>query len=93
MGGMDDLGFPMWYMTAFYLIIVAISILPLLYLYRFAHRMQLALRFEDQIILSESFNYLKLHYAYIGICIAIICIAYALGTIGMVVWGASAGGF
>jgi uncharacterized protein DUF5362 len=67
--------------TAFFLIIALICAVvyffPCLYLFRFATKMQLALRNNDQNILTNSFGNLKSFYRFIGI-LAIIGLSFFL---------------
>jgi len=71
-------GFSTTFISVFYLIIIAIMFLPVLYLYRFASKMQVALANDDQIVLNESFMNLKSHYKFYGIFMAIVMGFYLL---------------
>lgn len=60
--------------TVFYLIIALIYFFPVLYLYRFSHKLKNALNSSDNTYLTEAFSNLKSHYKYIGIfAIVMIC--------------------
>lgn len=54
---------------------------PYLYLYRFAARMQKALRDNNQTILNNSFKNIKACFHYVGIVTIVILSIYALGII------------
>ena len=63
--------------TVIYLIFAAIYVFPVLYLYRFASNMKIALRTDNQEALSSSFENLKSHYKFIGIFMMITLGFYA----------------
>ncbi|MFT7588091.1 MAG: hypothetical protein ACI959_000297 [Limisphaerales bacterium] len=64
-----------------YILIALLYFFPILYLYRFASKMQRALDGNDQTFLLESFESLKSHYKFIGILAAIFMAFYALAFI------------
>ena len=72
------MGFPPMLFTGIYLIAAIISFFPIYYLYKFASNMQLALKRDDHMALTESFRNLKAHYKFYGILIAIFLGFYAL---------------
>ena len=72
--GMMDTGF----FTAYFIVMALISIIPVLYLYRFATKIKLALESDNQDVLSEGFRNLKSYYKFIGIIMAIIMGLYAI---------------
>jgi len=61
-----------------YLVMAGIMFFPILYLYRFASNMQVALRNNDETALTDSFRYLKSHYKFYGMFMAITLGFYAL---------------
>ncbi len=65
------------FITVFYLVIAGIYVFPVLYLYRFASYMKLALRQDNQEALTSSFENLKSHYKFIGILMLITLGLYA----------------
>lgn len=71
-------GFSNSFFSIFYLIIAAINIIPIFYLFRFATNTKKALRSDNQIILSEAFENLKSHYKFIGILAALFIGFYVL---------------
>ncbi len=65
-------------MLIFYILIAILYFLPCLYLYRFAGRMQEALRVNDQGLLNSSFENLKSCFKFIGILTVVLVSIYAL---------------
>lgn len=78
-------GFPMWIMSAFYILIGILYIMPMLYLYRFATKVQLALIRDDQIELTSSFENLKSLFKFVGIATIIFLGLYAIIIIGTII--------
>lgn len=76
------------FLGAFYLVFALLYFFPILYLYRFASKMKIALANDDQTFLQDSFQNLKSHYVFIGILMAIILAFYVV----MIVVGIVAGG-
>jgi len=74
-------------LTIIYLLLALLYFFPCLYLFKFASKMQVALRNNDQQQLGESFRNLKSCYRYLGILMIIILGFYALA---IVVGGLSA---
>jgi len=67
-----------------YFVFALITLIPLLYLYKFAKKMKTALRIDDQFSLTDSFKNLKSFYKFYGIYIAIIIGLYGtMFTIGI----------
>ncbi|MBT8233751.1 MAG: hypothetical protein HKO66_12635 [Saprospiraceae bacterium] len=64
------------FFTVFYILLAALYIMPVLFLYRYASNMKVALENNNQQFLSDSFRNLKSHYKYIGILMAILLILY-----------------
>jgi hypothetical protein len=60
------------------LIILALAVIPYVYLYRFAVKMQVALRNNDQANLTASFANLKSCYKYVGIFTIVILSLYLI---------------
>ncbi len=61
-----------------YFLVALIYLLPLLYLFRFASKMQLALRTEDNMEMEGAFANIKAHYRFIGILTIILLALYGL---------------
>ena len=59
-------------------LILALAIIPYIYLYRFAVKMQVALRNNDQANLTASFANLKSCYKYVGIFTIVILSLYLI---------------
>ncbi|MDZ4748788.1 MAG: DUF5362 family protein [Saprospiraceae bacterium] len=66
-------------LTILYLIIAVVYLMPCLYLYRFAEKMQLALASTDQTFLTSSFSNLKSLFKFTGILMIIMLCLYGLG--------------
>ena len=73
--------------TVIYLIIAIVYFFPVYFLHRFAVKMKLALRGQNQEALNESLRFLKSHYQYIGIMaiimIAIYVIVFGIAAVSM----------
>ncbi|MEO1711741.1 MAG: hypothetical protein AAFU60_00190 [Bacteroidota bacterium] len=82
--------FPPFLFSVIYLIFAAIAFFPVLYLYRFANNMQIALQRGDQNVLNSSFENLKAHYKFYGITLAIVLGFYALMLVLSIIGGAAA---
>jgi len=78
------------FVTILYILIALLYFFPCLYLFRFATKMQLAIRNNDQEQLNNSFKNLKSWFRYIGILTIILMSLYALALIFIVI-GAAAG--
>ncbi len=63
--------FPSFLFTVIYLIIALIYFFPVYYLYQFTSKMKTAIKTENGRLMDEAFGYLKAHYKFIGIIIAI----------------------
>lgn len=70
-----------------YILLALIYFFPLLYLYRFATKMKVAIHNGNQLALDESFQNLKSCFKFMGIFTLVILIFYAL----MLVFGIGAG--
>lgn len=70
-----------------YIVMAIIYFFPVLYMYRFATKMKIALNTNDQNFLTTSFENLKSCYKFMGIFIAIFLAFYALGFILIFVLG------
>ena len=81
--------FPSSFFTIMYLAMALIYIFPVLYLYRFATKMQIAIKSQDQHFLQSSFASLKSHYKFIGILLLIIIGFYALAILFALIGGAA----
>jgi len=66
------------FITMMYLILAALYFFPVLYLFRFSTKMQVALRSDNEAELTSSFQNLKSLYKFMGILTAIILGIYAL---------------
>ena len=74
----------------FYLILIGIYLFPILYLYRFADKVKLAVKHNNQALMDTAFGNLKAHYKFIGILTAIIIGLYFIGIAMMAIVGGSA---
>lgn len=62
----------------FYIVVLGISVIPIVYLYNFATKMQVALRDDDQMYLRDAFENHKSMFKFYGIFMAIMLGIYAL---------------
>jgi hypothetical protein len=65
-------------MTGVYLLFAALYFFPVLYMYRFADKMKIALARKDEDVLTDAFINLKAHYKFIGILTIVMLSLYAL---------------
>lgn len=70
--------------TAVYFVFAIISFFPNLYLYRFAVRMQTAIRMNEQMKVQESFRNLKAYFRFIGILFIIILCFYGFALVATI---------
>ena len=72
--------------TVVYLIIAAISFIPTFLMFKFATKLQAAIRTNDTPTLTESFNFMHKYYLFSGvltiIALAFIALAVVFGIIG-----------
>jgi len=76
-------------------IFVAIGVLdffPCLYLYKFAARMQIALRTNDQLQLTSSFGNMRAFYRFVGVIMIIGLAVWFLGIISLALFSIGRGG-
>ena len=66
------------FLTILYILIALIYLMPCLYLYRFAEKMQIALTSSDQVFLTSSFSNLKSLFKFMGILMIIMLCVYGL---------------
>jgi hypothetical protein len=65
-------------MTGFYLIFAILYFFPTLYLYRFATKLKLALKHDNQDYLDSSFQNISKMFRFIGICTLIMLVLYGV---------------
>lgn len=80
-------GFQMWIMSFFYILVALFYIVPMYFLYKFATKMQIALKGDDQYELTTSFENLKSLFKFSGIFTLIILGFYALAFVGSIIIG------
>ncbi|MEM9547686.1 MAG: DUF5362 family protein [Bacteroidota bacterium] len=73
--------------SVMYILIALLYFMPILYLYRFATKMQIALARDDQFELTSAFENLKSTFKFIGILTLIMLGFYALTFLGALVFG------
>ncbi|MET0759365.1 MAG: DUF5362 family protein, partial [Flavobacterium sp.] len=88
MGSMGSLGGT--FITILYLVIAVLYFFPVYYLNKFASNMKAAFRDNDTESLTNSFEYLKSHYKFIGILTLVIFAVYALIFVVAIVAGIAA---
>lgn len=77
----------------FYVLLLGVSAIPIVYLYQFATKMQLALANDDQVYLQEAFSNHKSMFKFYGIMMAIFLGFYALLIVGSLFFGLAATAF
>ena len=71
-------------MTFFYILMIAIYVFPLYYLYQFSIKLKKALNTKDDAILAAAFEMLKSHYKFVGVFTIIMLSIYILaGIVGI----------
>ena len=71
-------------MTIFYILMIAIYIFPLYYLYQFSVKLKKALTQKDDEVLASAFEMLKSHYKFVGVFTIIMLSIYILaGIVGL----------
>ena len=75
--------------TIIYLALAALYFFPCLYLFRFASKVQVSIRNNDQEVLTNSLQNLKSYFKFLGILFIIIISLYILVIIGAIIAGAA----
>ena len=71
-------------MTIFYILMIAIYIFPIYYLYQFSVKLKKALISKDDEVLAIAFGMLKSHYKFVGVFTIIMLSIYILaGIVGL----------
>jgi hypothetical protein len=78
-GGVNTL--PVGFLSAIYLVLAVVLIVPYVYLFNFASKMQRAIQQVDQDHLAKSFSNLKSCFKYIGIATIIGLVFYAIAIV------------
>jgi len=78
------------FITVIYILVALLYFFPCLFLFKFASKMKVALRTNDQEQLADSFKNLKACFRFLGILTIIVLSFYALALIFLVI-GAAAG--
>ena len=68
-------------MTIFYILMIAIYIFPIYYLYQFSVKLKKALTSKDDEVLAIAFGMLKSHYKFVGVFTVIMLSIYILAGI------------
>jgi len=82
---------PMGSVAIFYLIIIGIYFFPIYYLLKFADKAKEALDSRNTQTLTESMQYLKSHYKFLGIFTIVMLSLYPIIIVGAIIFGASQG--
>jgi hypothetical protein len=82
---------PLCYYAIIYVIIAAISFMPVYYLLKFSSNMKLALKSNNTQALTNAFQYLKSHYKFIGILTILGMAFYAIAIVVIIVAGVGMG--
>ena len=86
-GGFGGFPFPTFLIGVFYLVMAAIYILPILYLYRFSTGIKMALMLKNQEQMVKAFRNLKALYRFIGIFTIVVFALYILMIVVMLFAG------
>ena len=88
---LGNMPFPTFLIGIFYLVMAAIYLLPILYLYRFSTGIKMALILKNQNQFAKAFYNLKALYRFIGIFMIVILSLYLLMFVIMIFAGLFAG--
>jgi hypothetical protein len=64
------------FFSVIYLLIALLSFFPIYYLLQFSYKIKIAFRDDDNDLLNASFEYLKVHYKFIGMMALIFACFY-----------------
>jgi hypothetical protein len=70
-----------------YIVLALLYFFPVYYLYKYASDMKNALNQRDNVLLTNSFGYLKSHHKFLGVSMIVIISLYILVIIGMIIFG------
>lgn len=90
-GKMTDLNFPIGLMSLIYIIIAAIYVIPVNYLYRFSTKMKQGLSTDDSQAVTSGFANLKALFKFVGVFTIIVLALYVLIFLVAIIAGAIAG--
>ncbi len=90
-GKMTDLNFPLGIFSLIYIIIAAIYVIPVNYLYRFSTHMKQGLTTDDSQAVTSGFANLKALFKFVGVFTIIVLALYALIFLVAIVVGAITG--
>lgn len=86
--GSDQLAaFPMALIGGLYFALAVLYFFPVLYLFRFASKMKLALMESNVLRVDDAFKNMKSHFKFMGIMTIVIFSLYVLAAIAVVVMG------
>ncbi|MEQ8474889.1 hypothetical protein [Fulvivirga sp.] len=74
--------------TVIYLVIAAIYFFPIYYLYKFSSHMKIGIVTKSEQEVEYAFKYLKSHYKFMGILLAIVLVFYIMIFFGSIMFGA-----
>ncbi|MBL7734735.1 MAG: hypothetical protein JNL51_04705 [Chitinophagaceae bacterium] len=77
--------------TAIYLVIALINFFPCLYLFRFATRLQEAVKANDGVKMNNALKNLKSFFKFIGVVLIVTLAFYAVAIIGGIIFVAAMG--
>lgn len=77
--------------TAIYLVIALINFFPCLYLFRFATRLQEAVKANDAVKMNDALKNLKSFFKFIGVLLIVTLAFYAVAIIGGIIFAIAMG--
>ena len=83
--------FPMSGVGIFYLLFIVLYCVPIYYLFQFSNKAKYALESRHTQTLTDSMQYLKSHYKFMGIFTIVMLSLYPIMIIGAIIFGASQG--
>lgn len=84
----NDMSMPVNFGASFgiiYFIMAVIYFFPIYYLYKFSTKVKEALRVNDENVLTESLNFLKKHYKFMGILMIVVLAFYGIILVAMLI--------
>jgi len=87
--GGEELPFPGAVFSLIYLVIAALYVFPVLYLFRFSTKIREALNSNNEATLEYAFENLKSHYKFVGILAVVMIGIYILAFLVAIIVGAA----
>jgi len=74
--------------SGLYIVLAVIYLFPIYYLYKFSTHLKTGIIMKSQQDINDGFRYLKSHYKFMGVLLAVVLAFYALIFLGSMMFGA-----